>query len=280
MYFSKIFIYIKEGRNIKEVNKVAVITGATSGIGKEYAFQLAKEGYDLIIVGRRVERINEVAKEIKDKFKIEVSIEILDLTNDFEFNDFVERLEEKDNIEFLVNNAGYGADDSFTRDEYNKQLDMAKVHMLVTMKLCHSISKQMKKNNKGYIINVSSMAGFNVFPSSAMYCSTKAFLISFSQSLAMELIGNNIKVQCLCPGFTRTDFHSKLNMEENKLKNKGLVRWMSTKAVVEISLKNIDKKLKVIVIPGVCNKILYFVSKFTPRWLYYKVAIKGWELMD
>ena len=152
--------------------------------------------------------------------------------------------------------------------------------MLVTMKLCHSLSKKMKENNKGYIINVSSMAGFNVFPSSAMYCSTKAFLISFTQCLAMELLENNIKVQCLCPGFTRTDFHSKLNMEESKLQNKGFVRWMSTREVVEISLKNINKKLNVIVIPGFCNKFLYFVSKFTPRWLYYKVAIKGWELMD
>ena len=179
-----------------------------------------------------------------------------------------------------MNNAGYGADDSFTRDEYSKQYDMAKVHMLVTMKLCHSLSKKMKENNKGYIINVSSMAGFNVFPSSAMYCSTKAFLISFTQCLAMELLENNIKVQCLCPGFTRTDFHSKLNMEESKLQNKGFVRWMSTREVVEISLKNINKKLKVIVIPGFCNKFLYFVSKFTPRCLYYKVAIKGWELMD
>lgn len=237
-------------------------------------------GYDLILVGRRVEKIKEVAKTIEDKFNIKVYVEILDLTDDKKFDDFVKRLEKNENIEFLVNNAGYGADDSFTRDKYNKQYDMAKVHMLATMKLCHSISKQMKKNNKGYIINVSSMAGFNVFPSSAMYCSTKAFLISFSQCLAMELLENNIKVQCLCPGFTRTDFHSKLDMDENGLRNKGLVRWMSTKEVVEISLKNINKKLKVIVIPGFCNKVLYFVSKFTPKRLYYKIAIKGWELMD
>lgn len=265
---------------MNELGKIAVITGATSGIGKEYAFQLAKKGYDLILVGRRVEKIKTVAEEIENNFKVKTHVEILDLTDDNKLDDFIKRLEKKDNIEFLVNNAGYGADDSFTRDEYSKQYDMAKVHMLVTMKLCHSLSKKMKENNKGYIINVSSIAGFNVFPSSAMYCSTKAFLISFTQCLAMELLENNIKVQCLCPGFTRTDFHSKLNMEESKLQNKGFVRWMSTREVVEISLKNINKKLKVIVIPGFCNKFLYFVSKFTPRWLYYKVAIKGWELMD
>lgn len=262
------------------MRKSALITGATSGVGKEFAIKLASMGYNLIILGRRAEKLNEVSRYIQDKFNVKVEVKILDLTNDYEFEDFILELEKREDIEFLVNNAGYGADDSFTRDKYSKQLDMAKVHMLVAMKLCHSISKKMKKNKKGYIVNVSSMAGFNVFPSSAMYCSTKAFLISFSQCLAMELAGDNIKVQCLCPGFTRTDFHSKLNMDENKLQNKGLVRWMSAKEVVEISLKSINKKLKVIVIPGFCNKILYFVSKVTPKWIYYKVAIKGWELMD
>ena len=147
---------------MNELGKIAVITGATSGIGKEYAFQLAKKGYDLILVGRRVEKIKAVAEEIENNFKVKTHVEILDLTDDNKLDDFIKRLEKKDNIEFLVNNAGYGADDSFTRDEYSKQYDMAKVHMLVTMKLCHSLSKKMKENNKGYIINVSSMAGFNV----------------------------------------------------------------------------------------------------------------------
>ena len=265
---------------MEDLGRIALITGATSGIGREYAYELGKRGYDLILVGRREEKLKQVAEDIEREFKVKTKVEILDLTDDEKFKAFVERIEKADNIEFLVNNAGYGAEDSFTRDSYDKQYAMAKVHMLVIMRLCYSLSKSMKKKNLGYIINVSSMAGFNVFPSSAMYCSTKAFLISFTQCLAMELLENNIKVQCLCPGFTRTDFHSKLNMEEKKLKNKGLVRWMSTKEVVSISLKNINKHLKVLVIPGVCNKFLYFVSKLIPKALYYKVAIKGWELMD
>ena len=118
---------------MNELGKIAVITGATSGIGKEYAFQLAKKGYDLILVGRRVEKIKTVAEEIENNFKVKTHVEILDLTDDNKLDDFIKRLEKKDNIEFLVNNAGYGADDSFTRDEYSKQYDMAKVHMLVTL---------------------------------------------------------------------------------------------------------------------------------------------------
>lgn len=265
---------------MKTLGKDALITGATSGIGKEYAYELGKRGYNLILIGRREDKLKKVAKDIEEEFNVECRVVILDLTKEEEFDNFTRSIENNYNIEFLVNNAGYGAEDSFTKDEYSKQYDMAKVHMIVTMKLCHVVGNIMKKNKKGYIINVSSMAGFNVFPTSAMYCSTKAFLISFTQCLAMELLEYNIKVQCLCPGFTRTDFHSKLNMEESKLKNKGLVRWMSTKEVVRISLKNLKKNLKVLVIPGGCNKILYFVSKFTPKFLYYKVAIKGWDLMD
>lgn len=261
-------------------NKIAVITGATSGIGKEFANALATKGYDLIITGRRKNKLNKVAQGIELNTGVTVKAYIVDLTKEVEFSKFIIEIQKQDNIEYLVNNAGYGAEDSFTDGNYESQLDMLKVHVMSTMKLCHSVIKQMKKNKKGYIINVSSMAGFNTFPSSAMYCSTKAFLINFSQCLAMEVEKQNITVQVLCPGFTRTDFHSKLQMDDNMLKNKGLVRWMSTKQVVDISLKNIHKNLKVIVIPGFSNKLLYFISKFVPRNLYYKVAMKGWELMD
>lgn len=261
-------------------NKIAVITGATSGIGKEFANALAIRGYDLIITGRREKKLSEVAKDIELNTGVSVKSYIVDLTKETEFSKFIMEVQEKDSIEYLINNAGYGAEYAFTEGNYESQLDMLKVHVMATMNLCHSIIKQMKKNKKGYIINVSSMAGFNTFPSSAMYCSTKAFLISFSQCLAMEVKKQNINVQALCPGFTRTDFHSRLEMDDKMLKNKGLVRWMSTKQVVDISLKNIQKNLKVIVIPGFSNKVLYFISKFVPRSLYYKVASKGWELMD
>lgn len=130
----------------------------------------------------------------------------------------------------------------------------------------------------GYIINVSSLASFNTFPTSAMYCATKSFLTSFSQSLAMELNKYNIRVQALCPGFARTDFHSKLEINESKLMNKGIVRWMSAENVVNYSLREIDKELKVIFIPGFWNKVIYQCLKIIPKGIYYKVASRGWDL--
>ncbi|MGL5615735.1 MAG: SDR family NAD(P)-dependent oxidoreductase [Sarcina sp.] len=261
------------------MNKVAIITGGTSGIGKSFAEKLAKRGYDLIITGRRRAIIEEVAMELSEKYKVKVEVKILELTEEEQLKEFIEYIKTKDNIEFLINNAGHGAKDSFTKDLYENQENIMKLHMLLVTKLCHIVANKMKESKKGYIINVSSLAGFNVFPTSAIYCATKGFLISFSESLAMELNKDNIRVQALCPGFARTDFHSKLKMDEKKLKNKGLIRWMSSDEVTEYSLKKIEKPLKVVVIPGFSNRVIYQCLKFIPNKIYYKVASKSWDLL-
>lgn len=257
----------------------AIVTGATSGFGKEFSFELAKRGYDLILVGRRENLLKIVASDIEDKYKIKVKIKILDLTNKEKFDLLIKELEEMDNIEYLINNAGHGAECSFSEDSCEHGEEMIDLHIMATVKLCHKICNQMKKRKRGYIINVSSLASFNVFPTSAMYCATKGFITSFSQSLAMELNKYNIRVQALCPGFARTDFHSKLDMDENKLKNKGIVRWMTAKEVVDVSLKSIEKELKVIVIPGFWNKVIYQFIKVIPKRLYYKIACRSWDLL-
>ncbi|MEG0129023.1 SDR family NAD(P)-dependent oxidoreductase [Clostridium sp.] len=260
--------------------KIAVITGATSGIGKEFAIRLAEKGYDLLLTGRREKLLNEVKSYIEREYKVNVILFIVDFNNNEEFNKLLNYIEGINNIEFLVNNSGHGAKDTFTKDNVKNQLDMVGVHILAVIKLCHLIGNKMKKNKKGYIINVSSIASFNSFPTSGMYCATKGFLTSFSQSLALELEDFNINVQALCPGFTRTDFHSKLNMDGNKLKNKGIVKWMTPSEVVGYSLEKINKPLKVIVIPGIGNKVMVLASRICPRGIYYKIAKRGWKLLD
>lgn len=262
------------------MEKIAVITGATSGIGKEFSRSLAKKGYSLILLGRREQILKEVANDIEKEFKVKVDINILDITNKNDLDIFIDKVSKYSNIEFLINNAGHGAENSFTKDNIENQIEMIDVHVVATVKLTYAIANIMKKNKKGYIINLSSLASFNAFPTSGMYCGTKSFLTRFSECLALELLESNIKVQALCPGFTRTDFHEKLEMDENKLKNKGLIRWMMPEEVVDISLKNIEKNLKVIVIPGLCNKVIHIISKMIPRIIYYKVALKGWKLLD
>ncbi len=261
------------------MGKIAVITGATSGIGKEFSERLANMGYDLIIVGRREEIIKKVSKDIEKKYGVNVETKILDLSNNESLIEFIDFINKKDNIEYLVNNAGHGAIDTFTKDNIENQVEMINVHVIAAVRLCHTIANKMKKRKKGYIINLCSIASFNTFPTSGMYCATKGFLSSFSQSLALELKEYGVKVQALCPGFTRTDFHEKLNMDKNILKNKGIVKWMTPKEVVDISLNNINKS-KIIVVPGLGNKIMCLASRFAPRFIYYKIALKGWKLLD
>ncbi|MGL4848113.1 MAG: SDR family NAD(P)-dependent oxidoreductase [Clostridium sp.] len=260
--------------------KTAVITGATSGIGKEFAYRLAKEKYSLILIGRRRELLEKIKKEIEDTYKVNVIVRIVNLDNDMELEEFIDEFKEEASIEFLINNAGYGGGESFMKEDINFSLEMVKVHINVALKLSKAFGEIMKNNKKGYIINTASMAGFNAFRDSGMYCSTKSFLITFSECLGLELRKYNVKVQCLCPGFVRTDFHSRLNMDENLLKNRGVIRWMNVHEVVDISLKELYKKKKIICVPGKLNKFLYSTIKIMPKKLYYKITDKGWEYMD
>ncbi|MGL5417110.1 MAG: SDR family NAD(P)-dependent oxidoreductase [Clostridium sp.] len=258
----------------------AIITGATSGIGREFSYRLGEEGYDLVLLGRREEILRKVKMDIEKLYKINVQIRIINLENEKELDSFIQEFKDDNSIEFLINNVGYGGGESFMKDKIEFSLEMVNVHINVSLKLSKVFGEIMKRNNKGYIINIASMAGFNAFRDSAMYCSTKSFLITFSECLGLELKKYNIRVQCLCPGFVRTDFHSRLQMDENLLKNRGIIRWMNVKDIVSISLKELYKRKNIICIPGRLNKFLYCIIKIMPKRLYYKATDKGWEYMD
>ena len=252
------------------MKKTALITGATSGIGKAYAMQLAKSGYDLIITGRRQAQIEDVARSIQKAYHVRVKVYLVDFECSKQYNAFIEQIK-KERIDVLINNAGYGAKKTFTEDTYTNQQAMIDVHVKTSVALCHSVAQQMKLRRSGWIINVSSLAGYLLLPKSAMYCATKAFLTSFTQSLAMELMPYNIRVQVLCPGFVHTDFHAKLAIEEKKCQSIGPVRWMSAEAVVATSLKGIEEGV-VVCIPGKWNQAAYHLLKAVPKKLYYKVV--------
>lgn len=253
---------------------IAIITGATSGIGKAFAEALAQKGYDLVLTGRRQSLLLDVGEHLGRTYGVETTCCIVDFSKEEAFKSFLEYIETLDHVEFLINNAGYGAEASFTTDTLTNQIDMMKVHLLASTKLVHTVVQPMKKREKGTIINVSSLAGTLALPNSAMYCSTKAFLTNFSESLAMELKPFNIRVQALCPGFVHTDFHSKLNMESSKLKSRGFVRWMQPEAVVTSSLRALEKEWQVIVIPGKCNKMLPYFKALVPKKTYYRLVSK------
>ena len=247
--------------------KSALITGATSGIGKEFAFSFARRGYDLIITGRRKHKISLVASELRDKYDVRVDVIIADLSVRNDLNRLLKFIEKRQDIEVLVNNAGYGLSEKFTEDRINNQLKMLKVHVTAPLLIIHKILPQMISQRKGSIINVTSLAAWAPNSGNTMYTSTKSFLTNFTESLFMDLNPYGIRVQCLCPGFARTDFHNHLRSKK-ELASNHFIHWMEPSAVVKYSLSCLETG-KIVCIPGMINKMLIGLISILPRRLYY-----------
>jgi short-subunit dehydrogenase len=251
----------------------ALITGATSGIGAAFAKRLARDGYDLVITGRREEKIRHLADEISSSYSVRVEVVIAELSNPLEAERLAGKIRSTGNLEVLVNNAGFGSRMEFHREDVEEQAGMLKVHTLVPLVLTHAAIPAMVARQSGAIINVSSVSGFLVSPRAAVYAATKSFLVTFSEGLSMELGEKGVRVQALCPGFTRTDFHDRLGWDEKKKRDRWIVRWQSADEVVEYSLRCLAKN-RVICIPGFWNRLAVRFLGWLPRRLYYETAIR------
>lgn len=241
----------------------ALITGATSGIGKEFAKCLARKGYSLILIGRRQKELLEVKKQIIANNSVEVSLVIGDLKDPKIIEEILFQSHGK-KIKYLINNAGFGSNFGFFEGELQESLDMVEVHINVLIKLCKEISVHM---NDGYIINVSSLAAYLPTAYNQIYSASKSFIITFSESLNLRLKENRVKVKVLCPGFTHTDFHRNMSIVRNRNSS---WKWMNAEKVVEICMKNLHKN-RVIIVPGILNKIAYLSAKLLPKKIMYFV---------
>ena len=150
---------------------------------------------------------------------------------------------------------------------------MNNVHTTASMKMIYAVLPKMIRQGYGSIINVASVAGLCPLDKDIVYSGSKAFLINFSEALYMEVMKKGIKVQVLCPGYTHTDFHAKLELSEAEYKKNDTLKWMSAEEVVRYSLKRL-KKNKVVCIPGFSNRLMVKVSRLIPRSLYYKIIVK------
>jgi uncharacterized protein len=248
-------------------NPIALITGATSGIGAAFAEAYASRGHDLILTGRRMDKLNAIAQRCRDRFKVMVETVSAELTNGQDVAALAEKIKSSA-VDVLVNNAGFGKLGPFSENAIESQIAMLDVHARATVVLTHAAVGRMKERRSGAIVNVASIAGFLPMPSGAMYSSTKSFLVIFTESLSMELRPFNIRVQALCPGFTHTDFHEKIDIPRERQKNKGVSRWMEPGEVVACSLRALDRG-KAVCVPGFWNRALLTAVKLAPRWLYH-----------
>lgn len=255
---------------IDKEEKTALITGATSGIGEAFARRFAKYGYNLIITGRRKEKINKLAEELRKKYSVLIDVIIVELANIDNVEFLIEKIRNK-NISVLVNNAGFATKGTFANSDLSVQEQMVNLHVICAMKLIYSVLPNMIKKNKGIIINVSSQSAFLSMPKNATYTGTKKFLVGFSECLYLETKNFGVKVQALCPGFVISDFHEKMGSTKANHQNKGIIRWMTPEKVVDISLRDL-KKGKIICKPGFFENLSMNLLSFLPKRLYYKIA--------
>lgn len=237
----------------------ALVTGASAGLGAAYARQLAERGFNLIVVARREERLDALRADLEKQFSISVELFPADLADEKAVGRLVAMLEGRDDIEILVNNAGFGVQGPFYKADIEKNLAMIRVHVLATVRLTHAVLPQMIARDRGSVINVSSLASFLSAPGAVSYCATKAYLNSFSKSVQAELRGTGVRLQALCPGFTYTEFH---DVPDAKM-DRGLVprfMWMSADRVVKISLGALNRR-RVICVPGLVNRGLALVIR-------------------
>ncbi len=246
---------------------VALVTGASSGIGEVFARRLSGIGYRLILVARRKERLEKLAAELS-----KADVLSADLTAASDLRSVEARIAAEPDLEFMVNNAGFGMWGSFHELPLEDQDKMHRLHIIAVERLTHAALGGMVKRRAGNIINVSSVAAFHTVPFNVSYCATKSWINRFTEGLYLELeaIGSPVRVQALCPGYTYSEFHRTVPAHRT-----GFARflWMSPEDVVDASLRAL-KRNKLIVVPGWQYKTFVGISPLIPLPLKHALSIR------
>ena len=239
----------------------ALVTGASAGIGMEFAHQLAKLGFNLILVARRRQRLEELARGLETQNQIQTRAISVDLSQP----DFLQTILAgvgAVEVGLLVNNAGFGIAGNFLAHELEKELALQDVNCRAVLILSHVFGRQMAQRKRGGIIFVSSVSGFIATPFEASYAASKVYELFLAESLGYELKKHAVDVLALCPGSTETEFHEVAGSKP--------VAAMAPGPVVALGLKKLGKSP--VAIPGWHNRLLVYLLKFTPRRLHTIVA--------
>lgn len=241
----------------------ALITGASSGIGRDMARVLASKGYNLVLVARNQEQLKELAKELKEKNQIEIETISMDLS-------IIENCKElhtkvKD-VDILINNAGFGDCGYFTKTSLNKEMSMVNTNIIAYHILMKLYLIDMKARGNGKILNVASIAGFMPGPLMATYYATKAYIVRISESIREELKKekSNVQISILCPGPVSTNFNKVANV-------KFYMREADSMKVAQYAIKKTEQG-KFYIIPGIDVKLAKIGAKLTPTFLISKIT--------
>lgn len=248
----------------------ALITGASTGIGRELSFVAAAAGYDLVLVARNREQLEAVAAQVRGRHKRDVQIIVKDLARQESVPELFDEVRQShEHVEILVNNAGFGMLGFFAEMDTDRQIQMINLNVGALTHLSRLYAPGMIARRKGYILNIASTAAFQPGPLMAVYYATKAYVVSFSSALHNELKEHDVVVTALCPGPTSTEFQKRANMDATTLfKGPGV---MSAKAVAGIGFRALMKG-KPLVVAGKLNATMAFLTRFAPRQLAASLA--------
>ena len=240
----------------------ALITGASSGIGRDMARILSKKGYDLVLVARDEKKLNKVKEEL-EKNKIKVESVVMDLSIEENCQELHKRV---NNVDILINNAGFGDCGNFTKTDLNKEINMINTNIVAYHILTKLYLIDMKKKGKGKILNVASIAGFMPGPLMSTYYATKSYIVRLSEGIREELKKekSNVQISILCPGPVKTNFNNVANVKFH-------MREANSQKVADYAIKKLEKG-KFYIVPGLDVKLARFGAKISPTPLISKIT--------
>lgn len=248
--------------------RTAVVTGASGGIGYEFCHLLARDGYNLILVARNAQRLQEVAHELEERYQISANVLVQDLSMATASDVLAAEIRELGApVHILVNNAGFGNYGPFSESKAGTNLDMLLTNIVALTRLTQLLLPQLIAN-QGKVMNVASLAAFQPVPLFAVYAATKAYVLSFSEALAEELRQSGVTVTALCPGITETGFQKRAGME-NARAVQG--RMLGARKVAEVGYRGMLRG-NTVVVPGIKDKLMAAAVNIAPRRLVARVA--------
>ena len=252
------------------MNKTALITGASVGIGSEFCKLFAKEGYDLVLVARSQDKLETLAEELQSQYQITAHVIAKDLTKPEAAQEIFSETQDKNlTIDVLVNNAGIGSSGKFTDLDLVAELNMIQLNVTSLVALCHLYGKAMSERKQGGILNVASTAAFQSGPYMANYYASKSYVLLFSEGLHEELKKDGVSVTALCPGPTATEFFNAADMTSTNLAKSPLI--MPASKVARIGYNAMNKN-KAVVVPGLINNLMAQSVRISPRLVIRKVV--------
>ena len=252
------------------MNKTALITGASSGLGKEFAKIHASKGDNLVLVARSKDKLESLKFDLEKQFSVSVYVIVKDLSDQYAPKAVYEQLKiQKIKVDYLINNAGFGDFGLFAETNWEKQLEMINLNITCLTYLTRLFLPDMIQNKFGKILNVASTAAFQPGPTMSVYFATKAFVLSFSEAIANELKGTGVTVTALCPGATETGFKAAASLEESGLFKGNQIA--TSKEVAEFGYSKMMEG-KTVVIHGIVNNLMAQSVRFAPRSIVTSIA--------